>query len=249
MKIALVVGHSRLRNGNYTSANGVLNEYLYNVELAPIVREYLEKLGHSVALIICPEGHFIKSTEEKKYKLDIVNKGNFDLVVELHLNAGGGHGSEVLYISEKGKLYAERVQAKLATIFRNRGVKKRNNLYMLNGTKPIAILVESFFCDSKSDCEIGADKELVARLIAEGITGQAIKVETKDELYQVQCGAFKSHANAESYRDVIIDKGYQAFVKYISPYYKVQVGAFSVRANAEKLSKELTAKGISNFIA
>lgn len=61
-----------------------------------------------------------------------MNTGNINLVVELHLNAGGDTGSEVLYVSNAIKIYADRVQAKLATIFRNRGVKNRENLYTLN---------------------------------------------------------------------------------------------------------------------
>lgn len=180
MKICLIVGHSLLKNGNYTSANGVINEYLYNKELVPLIEKYLKQLGSEVKLIICPERTFNSKDEEEPYKLNIVNNGSFDLVVELHLNSFNkvAKGTEVLYVSEKGKVYADRVQAKLATLFTNRGVKKRDNLYMLNSTKPVTIMIESFFCDNQSDCNIGKDKDRLAKLIAEGIVGKNVGITT-----------------------------------------------------------------------
>jgi N-acetylmuramoyl-L-alanine amidase len=183
MKIALTVGHSMLKNGNITSANGVINEYKYNKELAPIIVKYLKQLGHDADLIICPERKFTKSIEEKNCKLNIVNSRKYDLVVELHLNASSSlsaKGVEVLYISAKGKAYAKRVQAKLNTLFSSRGVKHRDNLYMLTKTKPAAIMLETFFCTNQEDCNIGKDKDKIARLIAEGIANKSIP-KTKTE--------------------------------------------------------------------
>ena len=68
--------------------------------------------------------------------------------------------------------YAQRVQKKLAGVFRDRGAKKDDHLYFLNGTKPPAILVESFFCDNKGDCELGNDMKKLGKLIADGIAGK-----------------------------------------------------------------------------
>lgn len=173
-KAVISVGHSILKNGMCTSASGVVNEYQYNKKLAPLVKDYLEKNGWTVDVIVCPEKKFASKTEEKSYKLPLINQGGYDLAVELHLNAsdGAGHGAEVYYKTETGKAYAQRVQKKLATVFRDRGAKKDDYLYFLNGTKPAAILVESFFCDNKSDCECGKDIKKVAQLIADGIAGK-----------------------------------------------------------------------------
>jgi N-acetylmuramoyl-L-alanine amidase len=181
MKIAITVGHSILKNGNITSADGTkfggVNEYKYNKELAPFIVKYLKEIGHTVDLIICPEKQFTLSTQEKSYKLNIVNDGTYDLVVELHLNAASGNtprGTEVLYKSYAGKVYAERVQAKLSTLFTNRGIKYRDNLYMLTKTDPTAIMVETFFCTNSADYHIGLDTDRLGRLIAEGIAGKDI---------------------------------------------------------------------------
>lgn len=177
MRIAITVGHSVLRNGSITSADGKNfgggNEYKFNKRLASKLAGRLRKKGHVVDVIICPEKRFIKSTEEKNYKLNIVNKGKYELVVELHLNASHNsfvNGCEVFYISAQGKLYAERVQKALATVFVDRGIKKSEKLYMLTRTKPVAILLETFFCTNKKEWKWARlHKGKIARLIADAI--------------------------------------------------------------------------------
>lgn len=248
MKIVLVVGHGKRSNGCYSGADGVINEYLYNKELAPIVAGYIRQMGDTVDVVICPEGQFSSSTQEKAYKQNIVDNGWYDLAAELHLNAGGGTGAEVLYISDNGRAVAERVQSKLSAIFNSRGVKYRNDLYFLK-FKPVAVMVESFFCDNAGDCAIGADKDRLARLIAEGLTGKTIPVPAPTTLYRVQCGAFRNKSNAEDFRDTVAGKGFEdAYVKLVDGLYKVQVGAYSVRSNAEATAARLTSVGIANFI-
>ena len=161
-KAVISVGHSILKNGMCTSASGVVNEYQYNKALAPLLKVYLEKNGWKADVVVCPEKKFASKEEEKSYKLPLINQGVYDLALELHLNASDG----------TGKAYAQRVQKKLAGVFRDRGAKKEDHLYFLNGTKPAAILVESFFCDNKGDCELGKDMKKVAKLIADGIAGK-----------------------------------------------------------------------------
>lgn len=180
-RIAISVGHSILKNGNCTSAVGCVNEYAYNKKLAPLLKKYLEIAGWKADVIRCPEKKFSAASEEKSYKLPLINKKDYDLAVELHLNAsnGKGYGAEVYYKTSSGKTYAKRVQKKLSTLFRDRGAKQIDNLYFLNGTKPPAILVESFFCDNKDDYKKGKDVEKVAKLIAEGINGGKITEKKK----------------------------------------------------------------------
>lgn len=178
MKIALTVGHSQLKNGCYTSADGRklggCNEYKYCKSFSKYVKRQLKKKGHQVDRIVCPEKKFTANTQEKDYKLNKINKGNYDLVIELHLNAAGAtaQGVEVLYKSDKGKKHAASVQQQLSTVFRNRGIKKTDNLYILNQTKPTAILIEAFFCTSKADFKKAkgvANKRKLAKLVAKGI--------------------------------------------------------------------------------
>lgn len=172
MNIFLSVGHSILKDGRITSADGFINEYRYCKKLAYLLGQFLIQKGHEVELVICPEYQFKDAEEEKRYKLAAENGGAYDLCVELHLNAyedKAANGSEVCYKTNRGKPYAVSVTNKLGMRFKNRGAKKRDNLYMLNKTKAPAILVECFFCTNMEDCTRGEDTGAVANLIAEGI--------------------------------------------------------------------------------
>lgn len=179
MKIALTVGHSILKSGAITSADGTRfgggNEYKFNKTFSAYLAKALRNNGHKVDVIICPEKKFAKSTQEKNYKLDIVNdeENAYDLIIELHLNASdnsNAKGTEVLYISEKGKAYAKRVQANLSKVFNDRGIKLRTNLYMLSQTKPVCIMLETYFCTNKKEWHYARlHKGYLAKLIADGI--------------------------------------------------------------------------------
>ena len=196
MKIAITVGHSILKNGNCTSAGGYVQEYKYCKELAPLIANYLKQEKHTVDVIVCPERQFNKAYEEKTYKLSKVNRKGYDLLVELHLNAfnGSAKGTEVLYYSDRGKTYAQRVNDKLDDIFTDRGIKKRTDLYILRDTDCPAILVEAFFCDNKEDYQKADEvheKDLIARKIVEGILNQSLTPTTTPEQHTFKNGSYK----------------------------------------------------------
>ena len=266
MKIILTVGHSILKTGSCTSADGrsfggVL-EYAYNKNIVYQAAAYLQSAVHQADILICPELKFGKSTDEREYKLSRVNSGGYDLVCELHLNASRFHnarGCEVLYKSEKGKQVAQRILDRLTTVFGNRGVQRREDLYMLNRVKPTAVMLETFFCDSSDDCTL-AEKTDVALLIAEGIHGSHISL-TPDRpaeglfssgmLYRVQTGAFTVCKNAEALKKELQEKDIDAFITVADLgklFYRVQVGAFSVRKNAVNMQKVLRKAGYDAVI-
>ena len=263
MKILLTVDHGRWKTGFCKRTDGLtyggVLEYAYNKGIVNQAAAYLRQAGHAVDVLICPELQFSRSTEEKNYKVPKANAGGYDLVAELHLNASALHnarGCEVLYYSEAGKAVAQRIQAKLATVFKDRGVQRRTGLYMLKSTKPTAVMIESFFCDSEEDCEL-AEKTDVALLIAEGIHGEDIAAVPEEErptgmLYRVQSGAFAEKANADRLLEALKGKGYDAFITAVDLVgqilYRVQVGAVSVRANAEAMRDRLLADGYDAII-
>lgn len=177
MRILLTVGHSILKSGAITSADGTKmgggNEYKYCKSLSKYVKKYLEANGHDVNRLVCPEGTFAKATDERTYKLAIEHATDYNLVIELHLNAAGtktAEGCEVLYKSTNGKKYASKIQKQLAKVFKDRGIVKRDNLYILNQTKAPAVLVEVFFCTNPKEWKYAINnKEKIAKLIANGI--------------------------------------------------------------------------------
>lgn len=176
MKIAISVGHSILKSGACTSADGTAlgggNEYKFCSEFAPFLKKALEKNGHEVTIIEVPKKSVSSVSEEKKYKVSKYNSQKFDLNIELHLNAASAtaEGTETLYKSEKGKKYADAIINKLGEIYKPRGAKKRSDLYFLNTTKATAVLVELFFCTNKAEWKKAQkNKRKMARLITEAI--------------------------------------------------------------------------------
>lgn len=211
MKIFISVGHSKLKNGGRTSADGTkfggINEYEYNKKLLVPLVNHLLNAGHQVDAVVCPEGVFTKSTEEKAYKLPLANAKAYDLVMELHLNASASpntRGFEVLYKTEKGKAYARPIADCLGTLFTPRGDKglvKRDNLYMLNATKAPAIMLEPFFCTNVQDCAIGAQIDTVAAHIAAGVNASQTVVSTPPDNTSVSRAEFSEYVGAIAAKD------------------------------------------------
>lgn len=210
MKICVVAGHTSTGKG--TGAVGYINESTENRVVAKKVVEYLKQAGHEAVY-----GEINKSDNYLAEQVAIANKSKYDLVVQIHFNAGGGTGTETLYKTTNGKKYAERVTKSLGKMYKQRGAKQRNDLYWLNKTNAPAILVETCFVDSKVDTDkYLSNKAYTARLIAEGIIGQEIVEKpvspnistSSDTLYRVVIGTC-TRANAEKLKQEAISKGFK----------------------------------------
>ena len=179
MKIAIRGGH----NYGVPGASGILDEVAEDRKVYAKVIEYLKKLGHEV-LDVTPN-KTSTSAEDLSFGVSKANSWGADYFCSIHFNAGGGRGTEVLYYnrSTKGKSIAEKIVRKIAELgFINRGAKvDTRGLYELRNTKMPANIIEVCFVDSNVDAElyrkVGVSN--IARAIAEGITGQTIKVESE----------------------------------------------------------------------
>jgi N-acetylmuramoyl-L-alanine amidase len=82
-------------------------------------------------------------------RCDIANDWGANYFVSVHLNSNGSTvaGIETLYKSDKGKALAAPMQEAMiaATGDKDRGIKYRDDLYVLNGTKMPAVMVEVGF--------------------------------------------------------------------------------------------------------
>lgn len=210
MKICVVAGHTSVGKG--TGAVGYINESTENRVVAKKVVEYLNQAGHTAVY-----GEINKSDNYLAEQVAIANKAKYDLVVQVHFNAGGGTGTETLYKTTSGKKYAEQVTKSLGKMYKQRGAKQRTDLYWLNRTNAPAILVETCFVDSKADTDkYLANKAYTAKLIAEGIIGQEIVEKpdstnisaSSDNLYRVVIGTC-TKANAEKLKQEAICKGFK----------------------------------------
>lgn len=230
MKFFICVGHAYYKNGAISSADGTsvggVNEYNYNKTLAPYIVKWLKEAGHSATLCVAPEKKFSCLNDEINYFIGEEHKENYDISVQLHLNASGAHnavGCEAYAYNDAGKVVAEAICRKLGTVWKNRGAKISTGLYWTRKTKAKAVLIESFFCDSKSDYEkakqIGYDAH--GKLIAEGLIGKDIavkkaesnKVESDAIKYRVQCGAYKTKESAQKMVDKLKKAGFDAIIK------------------------------------
>ncbi|WP_315114136.1 N-acetylmuramoyl-L-alanine amidase [Clostridium intestinale] len=169
MKYAIAVGHT-LSGADY-GAVGYLIESICTRQIGELVQNYLLAQGHTV--VFCRIDNASSVGQSLSYRVNKANSENVDLYVEIHLNAGGGTGSEV-WIYRTGSTaeqYARNVVNSLAEInYPNRGVKTSQNLYVLRNTVAPAILVECCFVDNRADADrYNADS--IARAIVKGLTG------------------------------------------------------------------------------
>lgn len=131
MKIAINPGHTI--SGKGTGALGILSEVEENRKIGKRVIEILRSKGHEI--INCTVDN---SSNDLKEVVDISNRNNVDLFCSIHLNSGGGHGTETYIYRFGGK--AEKIAKKVndnvvkSCNFFNRGIKEAN-FYVLKYTK------------------------------------------------------------------------------------------------------------------
>lgn len=174
MKICLDYGHTL--SGIDSGAVGCgYREQDCTREIGRMVKSKLEALGHTVyATNIDGNVSSISDSMHKRYS--VANNNNVDLCISLHLNAGGGTGSEIFTYNAQDVAGASKILAKLNALgFRNRGIKSGNGLAMVSKPKAKAMLIELCFIDTQADMNLyAAKKSQIADAIVEGITGQTV---------------------------------------------------------------------------
>lgn len=150
MRIVVNAGHTKLGKG--TGATGYLNESKETRKIACELMKLLADTDHEIIPAI-----YDKSSNNLQEVVNLANNVNANLVVSIHLNAGGGQGCEVY--TWRGVKDAKAVKAcdGLARLgFRNRGVKDGSNYYVIKNTKSTVktILIEVCFVDSKTDTDL-----------------------------------------------------------------------------------------------
>ena len=125
-------------NQTSNSVTGGGNEAQYALICANLAKTILKNAGFSVVV----DQDFTNAPKN-------ANSWGADIFISMHTNAGGGHGTEVLYKSTGGKAVATKVQNALlnAVGYQSRGLKYRTNLHVLNNTNMYACLTEAVFHD------------------------------------------------------------------------------------------------------
>ena len=189
-------GHNRKVPG----ASGILDEVTEDRKVKDAVIKYLRAAGHTVYDCTDDAG-----TTQSKNLANIVAKCNahsgITLDISIHLNAGGGTGCEVYYTSSKGKTYAGKVSAAVASALgiKDRGAKESDTLYVLNHTTAPAILVECCFVDNKTD-KAAWDVDKCAKAIVEAVIGKAVSGGSGTSGSASSGSGNKTTANTPSYK-------------------------------------------------
>ena len=113
------------------------------------------------------------------------NEQERDVDVSIHFNAyietTAAMGTECLYLSQAE--LAKQVANAIASVgFKNRGAKKRTDLYFLNKTDMPAVLVEVCFVDSQADADLyNQTFDRVCSVIAGAIAGDETDTQPQPE--------------------------------------------------------------------
>lgn len=146
----------------------MLNESIETRKIAYELMKQLANTDHEVIPAV-----FDKSNNNLKQAVNLSNDNVADLFVSIHLNAGGGYGTEVYTWKGNKTKRALAVAKHISNLgFANRGVKDGSSLYVIKNTKCEAMLIEVCFVDNDLDALLYKThgKENIATAIKNAIT-------------------------------------------------------------------------------
>lgn len=149
MKIVLSSGHGKYIRG----ASGYLDEVDEARKVVNAVADLLASAGVKIEKFHDDVSH--SQNENLNRIVDFHNGETRDLDVSVHFNAyeetGAPMGTECLYVTQSE--LAAKVAGEISKVsgLKNRGPKKRTDLFFLNNTSAPAILIEVCFVDSTAD--------------------------------------------------------------------------------------------------
>lgn len=209
MKVVLDAGHGGYDNG--ASGNN-LKEKDLTLKIVKLIKEGLSHYQVEVYL-----------TREKDEYISLPNRStyanviNADLLVSVHINAGGGSGYETfIHPTVKNDKRMKELQACFhnQTILRDRG-RKVNNFSILRLTNMPAILTENGFIDNENDMKIVTENinRIAWNHIEAIVKFLKLKKKTNRKVYYIESGGFNNKADAEKMLLPFKEKGYYAIIK------------------------------------
>lgn len=155
MKICFIVGHGKSSKGGYDSGAvcGNYHEFKIAKEIALHAYEYFNANYTDVAELMNYSGNMYLTDRIKQ-----ANSKKYDFIAEIHLNAGGGTGSEVYYAksSSNGKKVAAAISKSISSALgiKDRGAKTKigssgtDYFGIIRQTNMEAVLIETAFIDT-----------------------------------------------------------------------------------------------------
>ena len=240
-KICIIVGHGKSKSGGYDSGavskDGKTHEFKVAKEIAKHCVDYLNANYDVKADLMNYDGSLYLTD-----RIKAVNKADYDFIAEIHLNAGGGTGTETYYYhgSPTGKKVADQISKEISSAL---GVKQRSNgtddggdkvklndngkdyFAIIRDTEPTAVLVETVFIDTASDLakvKTADGQKKCGIAIAKGIAkGKGLKTismpvvnekPVEKKLYRVCVGAYSVKSNADAMKAGLEKLGFDAYI-------------------------------------
>ena len=223
--ICIIVGHGKSKSGGYDSGavSGIYHEFKIAKEIAKECVDYLNANFDIKADLMNYDGDLYLTDRVKK-----VNKADYDFIAEIHLNAGGGKGTETYYYhgSPTGLKVATEISKGIANEFDvpNRGAKVwvdkngKDHFAIIRETKPCAILVETLFIDNKDELAVLKTVDGQKRCgieIAKGIAKAYGITPEEKKTYRVYVGDFNTTSSAEAMKNGLEKLGFDAKIEEV----------------------------------
>ena len=224
-KICVIVGHGKSKSGGYDSGavSGIYHEFKIAKEIAKECVDYLNANFDIKADLMNYDGDLYLTDRVKK-----VNKADYDFIAEIHLNAGGGKGTETYYYhgSPTGLKVATEISKGIANEFDvpDRGAKVwvnkngKDHFAIIRETKPCAILVETLFIDNKDELAVLKTVDGQKRCgieIAKGIAKAYGIAPEEKKTYRVYVGDFNTTSSAEAMKNGLEKLGFDAKIEEV----------------------------------
>lgn len=155
MRIAVGAGHT-LYGAGTGAVSGKYKESQIARDIVKHVISDLRAKGHTVR--DCTVNSAATQNRYLKAQTRLANESNADIFLCVHLNASASHlgrGSEIYTWNGSKHKEAVKMLDGLENLgFKNRGVKKGNDFYIVKHSKMKALLIEVFFLDNEADQKI-----------------------------------------------------------------------------------------------
>ena len=229
MAICIIVGHGKSKSGGYDSGavNGNYHEFKIAREIARYAADYYNKTYGEQCDLMNYNGNLYLSERIKQ-----ANQKDYSFVAEIHLNAGGGTGSEVYYSkdSARGRAIAAAISKSISNTFgiKDRGARIKlgssgNDYFgIIRQTSMEAVLVETVFIDTKDldKVKTAAGQRACGIAIAKAIAasrGAKAKAKTPAPVVQPTKKVYyfgKCNAKETSIVDALKQQGYSSSFTY-----------------------------------
>lgn len=262
MKVNVNGGHTRYVKG----AVGYLDEYVEDRKIVERLIPELRRRGCTVTN---------SSSEERTvdgdlwYQVRSANASGAELAVSIHLNAGGGTGTECYYFGgdAKGRSIAANMSKRVAKALGlpDRGAKDGSGLYWVRNTNMTAVLLEVCFVDSQRDASayhacswdalIGAIADAIIAAPAKPWKCPATEIYAADRYATAALIAEKAHPNTpytvtakgSDFPDALTA---QCLAGALGARFEYAEGAISVQASGEdRYATNRAAESISERLA